>query len=394
MISIAEYRERISTLQKKVAENGLDAYIVSSEGSIYYLTGVSYFPLERPFFIIVRPASPPVLLVPALDKVHLSQAPNIDEVFDYWDYPAPAGRSYGDKLANLLAGVKKLGVEPTLPVDINQHLSTFSPRALPLVEELRVIKSDAEVAMIRQAAHYADTAMQKIMQAAYYGVGEIELFSQGRAVQMQIMKEVGYDALTTSIQMGAWPAPLSAHPHEFPSVKDRLWDGPNVAMTFMRVNGYAAECERTFFTAAPSSQVKDAFAEMTKARNKAFSLLKPGVLCDEVDLAANGYLRGKGYGQYLLHRTGHGIGLGNHEGPWVAEASGEVLRENMVISIEPGIYIPDIGGVRHSDTVLVTRDGYELLTRHPVDIKALTITGARPLNRLRGSIIRRTLGFK
>jgi Xaa-Pro dipeptidase len=394
MITKFEYLERINRLQKKVSENGLDAFIVSGEGSIYYLTGVSYFPLERPFFIIVKPGTLPVLLVPALEKVHLGQAPNIDKVYDYWDYPAPSSQGWSERLVQILDGVKKLGVEATLPLEIYGQLAAFTPLALPLVEELRLIKSPAEIEMIRQAAHYTDAGMQLMIKTAYYGVCEIELFSQARTVQMQIMKEVGYDALTTSVQTGAWPAPLSAHPHEFPSVSDRLWGGPNVAMSFMRVNGYAAECERTFFVAPPASRVKDAFADMTEARNKAFALLKPGVLCDEVDIAANGYLKEKGYGQYLLHRTGHGIGLGNHEGPWVAEASGQVLAENMVISIEPAIYIPDLGGVRHSDTVLITKDGYERLTHHPVDIKSLTITQSKPVNRLKGSIVRKALKFK
>ena len=98
----------------------------------------------------------------------------------------------------------------------------------------------------------------------------------------------------------------------------------------MRVNGYAAECERTFFLAPPTNQIKEAFTHVTEARKRAFALVKAGALCDEVDIAANGYLKQKGYGDYLLHRTGHGIGLGNHEGPWVAEAAGEALAENMV----------------------------------------------------------------
>lgn len=394
MITKSEYLERINNLQKKVTANGLDAFIISGEGSIYYLTGVSYFPLERPFFIIVKPGTLPVMLVPALEKVHLGQAPNIDKVYDYWDYPAPKGQGWAELLVKLLEGVKKLGVEPTLPMEIQGQLAAFAPLALPLVEQLRLIKSPAEVDMIRQAAHYADAGMQLMLKTAYNGVGEIELFSQARTVQMQVIKEVGYDPLTTSIQTGAWPAPLSAHPHEFPRVSDRLGEGPNVAMSFMRVNGYAAECERTFFLAAPTSQVKDAFTDMTEARNRAFALVKAGALCDEVDIAANGYLKQKGYVDYLLHRTGHGIGLGNHEGPWVAEAGGEILSENMVISVEPGIYIPGVGGIRHSDTVLVTKDGYERLTHYPVDIQSLTITRSKPFNRLKGSIIRKALGFK
>jgi Xaa-Pro dipeptidase len=394
MITKSEYLERINNLQKKIASNGLDAFLISGEGSIYYLTGVSYFPLERPFFIIVKPSVLPILLVPALEKVHLAQAPNIDKVFDYWDYPAPPGQGWAENLVRLLEGVKKLGVEPTLPLEIQEQLAAFSPQALPLVEQLRLIKSPAEIDMIRQAAHYADEGMQLMIKTAYNGVCEIELFSQARSVQMKIMKEVGYDALTTSVQTGAWPAPLSAHPHEFPSVSDRLREGPNVAMSFMRVNGYAAECERTFFLSPPTSRVKEAFADMTEARNKAFALVKSGVLCDELDIAANGYLRQKGYGEYLLHRTGHGIGQGNHEGPWVAEASGQRLAENMVISIEPGIYMPGVGGLRHSDTVLVTQDGYERLTHYPIDIQSLTITRSKPFNQMKGSIMRKALGFK
>ncbi len=85
MISEQEYLDRMEQLQTKVAENGLDAFLVSAEDSIYYLTGVSYKPFERPFFIIVRPQSAPVLLVPALEQEHLRAAPNIDEIHHYWD---------------------------------------------------------------------------------------------------------------------------------------------------------------------------------------------------------------------------------------------------------------------------------------------------------------------
>ena len=394
MITKAEYLERINKLQKKVTENGLDAFVVSSEGSIYYLTGVSYLPMERPFFIIVKKDALPALLVPALEKVHLAEAPNIDTVYEYWDYPAPRGQGWSEGLVKLLDGVRKLGVEPSLPLEIYGQLSAFFPQPLPLVEDLRLVKSPAEVDMIRKAAFYADAGMELMMKTAYNGAGVIELFAQSRTIQMRIMKEGTYDALATSITLAPWPAPLSAHPHEPPTLTDRLGEGPHVAMSLLRVNGYSAECERTFFTAPPSIPVKDAFADMTEARNRAFALLKPGVLCDEVDLAANGYLRQKGYGQYLLHRTGHGIGLGGHEGPWVAENSGQVLAENMLISVEPGIYLPDVGGIRHSDTVLITRDGYEKLTRHPVDIQSLTITQSRPINQLKGSIMRKVLGFK
>lgn len=101
--------------------------------------------------------------------------------------------------------------------------------------------------MIRQAAHYADMAVEKVINASYYGVSEIELFSHGRQVQIQIMKDIGYDPLTTSVLTGAWPAPLSAQPHGIPSIDDRLREGPHIALCLNRIFGYAAECERTYY---------------------------------------------------------------------------------------------------------------------------------------------------
>ena len=178
------------------------------------------------------------------------------------------------------------------------------------------------------------------------------------------------------------------------TIGDRLKGGTHIALSLLRVNGYAAECERTYFLAPPPPEVRKTFLAMQEARRRAFALVRPGVGCAEVDAAANEFLRIEGYGDYLLHRTGHGFGLGNHEGPWVAAGSEDVLQENMLISIEPGIYLPGVGGVRHSDTVLVTFDGYERLTRYPTDIEALTIRSSKPFARLRGAMVRRAVGIK
>jgi Xaa-Pro aminopeptidase len=393
-ITEQEYRTRLASLQSQVAAHDLDAFLISSKDSIFYLTGVSYEPLERPFFILVRPKMPPVLLVPSLEKAHLHAAPNVDEVYDYWDYPSPHGLGWPERLHELVGNLSGLGVEPTLPQEIGAVLQSFSPRCLPLVEELRLIKSPAEVQMIRQAARYADLAVERVIGASYYGVSEIELFSQGRNVQIQIMKDIGYDVLTTSILAGAWPAPLSAQPHGVPSIADRLKEGPHIALCLDRVFGYASECERTFFTVPPSGEVKKAFAAMCEARRLAYSLIKPGAPCAEIDAAAKQFLRDEGYGGCLLHRTGHGFGLGNHEGPWVAEGSKETLQINMVISNEPGIYLQGVGGVRHSDTVLVTEGGYENLTHYPTDLDSLITKGRKLLTQLRGALVRRAEGIK
>ncbi|MDF2629449.1 MAG: Aminopeptidase YpdF [Symbiobacteriaceae bacterium] len=394
MINASEYHGRLHRLQEKLHQRQIDAFVVSAEDSIYYLTGVSYKPLERPFFIIIRADAEPVLLVPALEQDHLRAAPNVSEVRHYWDYPSPPGEGWPERLTELLAGAGRVAVEPSLPLEIYGRLRDLAPETLPLVEELRVVKSSAEVQKLRRAAYYADYTVERIFRASYHGVAELELFSQGRSVQIEIMKRDGYEALTTSVLAASWPAPLSAQPHGVPAIDDRLGDGPHIALGFVRVNGYAAECERTYFLAPPTAQVREAFAAMQEARRRAFAVIRPGTPCAEVDLAAKRFLQDEGFGPYLLHRTGHGFGLGNHEAPWVAVGSAEMLAENMVISVEPGIYLPGVGGIRHSDTTLVTRDGYENLTKFPSDLGAMTLLGRKPLQRLQGALVRRAVGIR
>lgn len=393
MIAVQEYIQRMQNLQHQVAKNDLQAFLVTAQDSIYYLTGVTYMPLERPFFILVRPDKPAALLAPALDREHLAGAPNVGSVHSYWDYPSPAGQGWPERLGELLAGISRLGVEPSLSQEIASQLAAIPFQVLGLVEELRLVKSPHEVSRLRQAAQYADLGMQKIIAAAYYGVSEIEIFSKARSVQMKIIKETDFDPLNTSLLTAAWPARLGTQPHGVPSVAERLKEGPHIALSFMRVNGYGAECERTFFVAPPTAEMKEKFLVMQEARRRAFALIRPGAACAEIDLAANGFLRQEGYGAYLLHRTGHGFGLGNHEGPWVADGSADILAENMLISVEPGIYIPGLGGFRHSDTVLVTAGGYECLTHYPDALEQLTLGKGKLLTRLSGAVVRRAVGI-
>lgn len=395
-ISADEYRGRMERLQRLVAESGLEAFLVSSRESIYYLTGVTYEPLERPFFVVVRPDRPAELLVPALEKEHLSEAPNVGLVESYWDYPAPRGEGWPQRLDDLLKGVRELGVEPTLRQEIATGLGAAPDglRVLGLVEKLRLVKSEAEVALLRQSARYAVKAAAGIIRGAYWGVSELELLSQGRGLQTTIIKELDeYDALNTSVVAGAWVAPQSAQPHGVPTVRDRLRGGPHITLTLIRVNGYASECERTFFLERPRGEVVKAFGAMMEARRRAYALVRPGTRCADIDVAAKGFLEKEGYGPNLLHRTGHGFGLGAHEGPWVAEGSEDALQANMAISIEPGIYLPGVGGVRHSDTVLVSRNGYENLTACPTGLDELTVRGSKLMARLKGALVRKMVGL-
>jgi Xaa-Pro dipeptidase len=380
-VSQAEYRSRLDRLQAAVAEAELDIFLVSSFDSIYYLTGAGFEPLERPFFLVIHPHGTrrPTLLVPRLDYEHMTKAQKVIdvEIRTYWEYPSPEGRRWLDELRALIASAGRLGVEPSIRRDIADELPVMTVSVAPLVESLRLVKSPEEVAMIRRSARYADRGVEELLAASYYGATITEGFARTGTLNRAIMSEVAdWEILTTKVLMATWAAPRSTQPHSIPDLlNDRLLEGAHVALSLLRVNGYAAESERTFFTSQPTAEARRAFRAMEEAREIAFGMIRPGLACGELDSAVNEFLRVEGYAgeECRLHRTGHGIGLGNHEGPWLAEGSADVLAENMVISVEPGIYLKNEGGFRHSDTVLVTSEGCERLTRCPSDIGALTI---------------------
>jgi Xaa-Pro dipeptidase len=392
-MSHAEPKRRWGNLQTKVAENGLDAFLVSARESIYYLTGIVCEPLERPLFLLVRRDGPPALLVPALERDHIRSAANVGRVEVYREHPAPAGQGWDDKLHKMLDGATEIGIEPSLRVEIADELSAIPPRTKPLVEELRVVKSPAEIEMIRRAARYADLGVRRLLASSYYGSSVAEGFVETRSVTKRIIGESqDFNPLLTKVLMGTWAAPGSAQPHSIPKLHDRLRGGPHVALVLTTVDGYSAECERTYFTSRPTPEIRQAFDAVMQARRIAFDMVRPGVPCAEIDAAVNEFLRRGGYGDNLLHRTGHGLGIAYHaEAPWLAEGSPDVLAAGMVLSIEPGVYFPGVGGVRHSDTVLVTGSGGEYLTRYPRDLDQLTITGWKPLARIRGALLRRSL---
>ena len=395
-ISPREYRQRLEALQREVKQRDLDVFLVSSFDSIYYLTGAGFEPLERPFFLLVRPERPPILLVPKLDHEHMKRAHTIqaEHIQTYWEYPASAARSWPNRLKDLIGKDRQIGIEPTLRQEIADQLHSYSVRMEPLVERLRLVKSVTEIQLIRRAAQYADCGVKRLLSASYFGASVAEGFAETRAVTSKIIREVdNWEYLTTKVVMATWAAPYSAMPHSIPELHHRLGKGPHVALVLTRVNGYAAESERTYFTTSPSEETRKVFAAMMEARQIALNMIKRGLPCAELDAAVNEFLRKEGYNgeDQRLHRTGHGLGLGNHEAPWISEGSEDRLDENMVISVEPGIYLKGMGGIRHSDTVLVTKDGHELLTHFPMELDSLVIRGLKPITRLKGWLVRRAL---
>jgi Xaa-Pro dipeptidase len=391
-----EFSRRRAAVQQALHARGVRRLVLTSMEAIYYLTGATYEPLERPVFLIVDAVIPHYrLLVPLLERTHLEKAWGVQasSIHTYREYPAPAGEAWADRILPLLDGRSFL-FEPGIPFEIADLFGRSRGKPADVLGPIRLVKSPWEIEQIKRAAKYADWGLAKILRACYYGATVAEAFAAASGWQRKVIREVpDFDALATKAIFAPWPAPLSAEPHSVPPLRTKLERGPHVALALTRVNGYAAECERTFFTAPPTAEERGRFELMQAARQLAIRLARPGASCHDIDAGVNRFLAEKGWTPSLrLHRTGHGFGLGNHEPPWIAEGSTHVLAANMVISIEPGLYQTGVGGYRHSDTYLVTEEGLQRLTSSPDALADLVLPTRSLQQRVRAALVSRVLG--
>jgi Xaa-Pro aminopeptidase len=358
----------------KLEEENLDAYLVNNVENFYYLTGLAYRPFERPFFMLVPRTDSPILIVPKLEEEHAHNIAGVEEVYAYWEFPAKEGENWFDVLRGIINDYSSVGVESSLPLKYLRYLPEVV--AKDLVEDLRLIKSKKEIEKIAFASEVADRAVEVLIGNSAEGVIALTAIANvSTEVYMKILSKIpNANLMVTGSTAAVWPAPISSMPHRAPKPFDVIKAGlPNIALATVQSDGYSGECERTFFATMVEDKAKKIFEDIMEARNRALEQVREGAVCSEVDLAAKNYLIRKGYKENLLHRTGHGIGIGTHEAPWIAEGHDKPLKENMVISIEPGVYIHGYGGVRHSDTVLVKKNGYELLTKFPRELEKLVI---------------------
>ncbi|MBN1635790.1 MAG: aminopeptidase P family protein [Deltaproteobacteria bacterium] len=374
--STAEMQLRLDKVRALMAREGLDYYVAAQGDNLYYLTNFACMPQERPFFLVIPFDDTPVYIVPALEKEssRSNVMPEI-EICNYYDFPAPAGRTYIDALNNTIQSGKKVGIESSLSIS-RQAVIPGRQTVVDIVDEARLIKSDYEIGRIAYASLLANDGLAKTLEVSRPGTQQITVYTTSVQQMMgRVLTDIpDTNLLVTKFLSAVWPNELSAMPHSHPGIFVTLEPGgPNVCIVTTQANGYSAELERTFFIGNIPEASKEPFDTAMEARALAYELIKPGVAVADVDEAVQGIIKKRGYGDYILHRTGHGFGITGHEPPWIALGSDEVLEKNMVISIEPGIYIPGQGGYRHSDTVLITPDGCISLTSWPDKLEDLIL---------------------
>ena len=251
----------------------------------------------------------------------------------------------------------------------------------PVIERMMVRKSDAEIELIRESARWCEHAHRLLQEYTRPGATEAQAsLRAGYEATLAMLEALGpayagqqssSDGATAGYrgQIGrrsGW-AHAVAHNIEF-QVGDVL-----VTETAAPVWGYNAELERAMIIGEPTDQMRRLFEHTVAAQQVAFDALRPGVTCADVDRAVLDYLEGEGLLPNWRQHVGHGIGLRNHEAPFLDVGDHTPVEAGMVFTIEPGVYTDDIGGFRHSDTVVVTEAGIDILTSYPSDIESLTI---------------------
>lgn len=357
-----EHERRCVAAQREMAARGVDYLVATPSSDMIYLAGIAAEPSERLLALILPASGPPTLVLPRLEAGKLAETATfaLRAVWEETEDPVSL-------VARLVAGgaggrpVVAVGdqtwASTLLAMQKAMPLASFVP-AGPLLSTLRVIKSPAEVALLREAARRADAAWARILAEPLLGKSEAEVAS----LVSSYLVEAGLAKVSFCI-VGS--GPNSAKPHHEPGAR-RLAAGDAVVFDYGGTFAhYQSDITRTLFIGQPSERQRAVYEAVATAQEAAFRSIRPGVTAGEVDAVARGRLRAAGLGQYFIHRTGHGLGLDVHEEPYIVSGSELPLREGMVFSVEPGAYLPGEFGVRLEDIVVVTATGAERLNQAP-----------------------------
>lgn len=362
--------------QAAMAEAGLDALVVFNPDNVFYLTNFANFVHERPFVLVLPAKGDPVFVMPRLEEPHVRiRSVGALEFAPYFEFPAPEGEGWGAKLKEVLGGATTVGIEADCPRFVSDALEARETVS-EIVEDLRAIKSPYEISRHQYSCDVMMLGLEELLMQCRPGVLAMTAYAAASAKMTQKMFTdlPTANIFSTDLKAGAQPQSITHDPHNFTDFFIPFTEGgPHVSLAAGRANGYGAEVERTFFLGHVPEAAKRPFDVMMEARALAYELAVPGAVMHDVDAAVNALLRKAGYGDNLLHRTGHGFGVTGHEGPFLAEGDPREIQPGMVFSIEPGIYLPQVGGFRHSDTVLITQSGNHNMTPYAETLDALVL---------------------
>lgn len=356
----ADYAARLQRAARSAESAGLSGLLLTPGPDLVYLTG--YAPVaitERITMLVVPVDGEPTMIVPRLERPDAEETAGAS-VLRLADWPD--GSDPYEATAQLLGpgryalsdsawAMHLLGLQGRLPDTSYVSMTT----ALPM---LRAIKDDDELERLAAAGAAADEAYGEILQVRFAGRSEADVGNDLAA----LLRRFGHSQVDFTV-VGS--GPNGANPHH--EMGDRIIQrGDMVVLDFGGLKyGYGSDTTRTVHVGEPSDEERSVHEIVRRAQQAGFDTVRPGVECQEVDRAARAVITEAGYGQYFIHRVGHGIGLTTHEPPYMVEGERQPMEPGMCFSIEPGIYLPGRFGVRIEDIVTVTDEGGRRLNRTP-----------------------------
>jgi Xaa-Pro dipeptidase len=388
VISPEEHADRRGRLLEHVRAAGASGYVLFDPTYITYFTGFWFLSNERPIAYLQSSDGDDAIFVPEFEVERTRAESSFARVESYLEYPGPE-----HPMLALARVASALGLRATIAADNDGYpgilgyrgpgLSDVTGATVALlgeeIERMLVRKSPAELELLQESGRWCAHAHRLLEQ--YTQVGSTEAEASLRAQQettLAMLAAHGSRGLLGSGdgakagfrgQIGrrsSW-AHAVAHNIEF-KAGDVL-----VTETGAPVWGYQAELERALVIGPPTDRMRWLFAHMLGSREAAFAAIRPGATCADVDGAVMDYFARHELQRYWRQHTGHGAGLRNHEAPFLDIGDPTPLEPGMVFTVEPGLYDPEVGGFRHSDTVVVTEAGYDLLTDYPSDLESLTL---------------------
>jgi Xaa-Pro aminopeptidase len=350
--------DRLARAEEAMRAAGVDALLVGPGADLRYLTGYHALPLERLTLLVARADGRHTAVVPRLERPRAEEVgmPDTVALVDFAETEDPfalvAKHLDGLDAPVLAAGDRLwstflLGLQAVAP-------GARWERASTVTRELRMRKAADEVGALRRAAQAIDRVHAQVPRLLQAGRSEAEV---GRDIADLILGEGHQEVNFVIVASG----PNGASPHHETGSRT-LREGDAVVVDIGgTLDGYCSDCTRNYVVGAAPEGFADAHAALERAQAAACDAVRPGVPAESVDAAAREVLRDAGYGEWFIHRTGHGIGLEEHEDPYIVAGDRTVLAPGMAFSIEPGVYLPGRFGIRIEDIVVVTEDGVERL---------------------------------
>jgi len=366
------YASRQARLGAILQRDQLDCLVLNPGPGMTYLTGMHFHLSERPIIAIFRPNFPLIFVLPELETGKTKSAPFSLQTFPYGEDPSTWDSVFqqASQAAGLTTGA--LGIEPRYLRLLEYRFLEDAASEAEFVSaerslsELRIRKDETEINSMRKAVDIAQNALQATLPIINVGTTEREVASE---LVVQLLK-LGSDPKLPFFPIVA-SGPHSANPHATPTDRP-LQNGDLLIIDWgANVDGYFSDITRTFAIGEIDTALIRIGEVVLDANTSASDVAKPDTPASEVDKAARSVIEDAGYGEYFIHRTGHGLGLESHEEPYIRTDNPQLLQEGMTFTIEPGIYLPGRGGIRIEDDILVTSEGAEVLTDLPRELTPL-----------------------